>query len=144
MYSIGAHLRLNTADSSKQLCAVIRSCIISCEWLKGMNLTTTPVARFTALNPQHNLALQSDGPISRQIAQHPTLTRNARSSPRILNYEYCMSLRVRLYVFLPIDSRKWAHIGLSTAMKNHVHRMRFQLTPVIITGFTCRPIDIWN
>jgi hypothetical protein len=93
MYSNGLQFCLHITASSMQLCAAIRSCTISWERWKGMNLIATPAARFTALNPQHNLALRSEGPISRQIAHHPTLTRKARSYQRIFNYEY--------YVFVP-------------------------------------------
>jgi hypothetical protein len=85
-----------------------------------MNLIATPVARFTALNPQHNLALRSEGPISRQIAHHPTLTRNARSSPRILRVANML-----LCLFLALNSWKWAHNGLSPAMESHWHRIVF-------------------
>ena len=67
------------------VCAGVRSCHPLCELLWGMNLATTVMVWFIALHPQHNLALRSDGPISRQIAQHPTVTRNARCFPRIIN-----------------------------------------------------------
>jgi hypothetical protein len=126
MYSIGLHFYLNIRASSIQLCA-IRSCTISCEWRKGMNLIATPVARFTALNPQHNLALRSGGPISRQIAHHPTLTRNARSSPRILNYEYYTSLTCFCVC-------SWQQILGNGRMESRCHRIRFRPTPVTL-GF---------
>lgn len=109
MHSAEVNAYFNTRDNSAQLC--VRRCALLpplCELLWGMNLATTVMVWFIALHPQHNLALRSDGPISRQIAQHPTVTRNARHFPRIINERHYVWLNAFVSVLrnIPFKRRK--------------------------------------
>jgi len=118
-HSAGVNLYCNTETIQHNcVCAGARSCHPLCELLWGMNLATTVMVWFIALHPQHNLALRSDGPISRQIAQHPTVTRNARYFPRIINDRHYMWLNALVSVLGNI-SFQWRYNSICLEKENH-------------------------